>query len=178
MSASGSIDWHGVFVPTTHLLEIVFRGSVIYLLIFVALRFFRREAGSLGTADLLVLVLVADAAQNAMAAQYTSITEGAVLIATIFAWNYFLDWIGFRFPWAHRLLHGEPMLLVRDGTILWKNLRRELLTRADLMEQLREQGVADIAEVKRACLEADGHLSVVRHDAQGDPSPPRPHTTS
>jgi uncharacterized membrane protein YcaP (DUF421 family) len=167
------IDWHAVLVPTVPLLEIVLRGTFIYLLVFSALRFFRREAGSLGTADLLVLVLVADAAQNAMASSYTSITEGTVLIATIFFWNYFLDWLGFRFPWAHRLLHGTPMLLVSEGRILWKNLHRQLLTRADLMEQLREQGVEDVAEVKRAFLEADGRMSVIRHEENDDAPPPR-----
>jgi uncharacterized membrane protein YcaP (DUF421 family) len=167
------IDWHSVLVPTVPLFEIVFRGTFIYLLVLSALRFFRREAGSLGTADLLVLVLVADAAQNAMASSYTSITEGAVLIATIFFWNYFLDWLGFRFPWAHRLLHGTPMLLVSEGRILWKNLHRQLLTRADLMEQLREQGVEDVAEVKRAFLEADGRMSVIRHEEKDDAPPPR-----
>ena len=174
MSPLGSIDWRAVFVPTTNVLEIVFRGSVIYLVIFAALRFFRREAGSLGTADLLVLVLVADAAQNAMAAHYTSITEGAVLIGTIFFWNYLLDWVSFRFPWAHRLLQGQPMLLVREGRIVWKNLRRQLLTRADLMEQLREQGVENVAEVKRAFLEGDGRLSVIRRDQDKDDAPPPP----
>ena len=79
------IDWHAVLVPTVSLLELVLRGSLMYLGILAALRIFRREAGALSTADLLVIVLVADAAQNAMASQYDSVTEGLVLVATIFA---------------------------------------------------------------------------------------------
>lgn len=173
MSPIGPIDWQSVFAPTVNVLEIVFRGSVTYLLIFAAIRFFRRDAGSLGTADLLLLVLVADAAQNAMAAQYTSITEGAVLIGTIFAWNFFLDWLAFRYPWAHRLLHGAPLLLIREGRILWKNMRQQLITRADLMEQLREQGLEGVAEVKRAFLEADGRLSVIKRKAEDERPPQR-----
>ena len=167
-----SIDWHSVFVPTVNVLEIVFRGSLTYLGIFAAMRLFRRDAGSLGTADLLLLVLVADAAQNAMAAQYTSLSEGAVLIGTIFAWNFLLDWLSFRYPWAHRLLQGEPLLLVRDGRILWQNMGKQFITRADLMEQLREQGLEGVAEVKRASLEADGRLSVIKRK-EGDGRPPQ-----
>ena len=76
-----SIDWHAMFVPTVSLLEIVLRGSAVYLSIVALMRLFRREAGTLSTTDLIVVVLVADAAQNAMAADYHSITEGLVLVA-------------------------------------------------------------------------------------------------
>lgn len=100
-----AVDWHALFVPTVSLLELILRGSVMYLAVFAAMRVFRRESGALSTADLLVVVLVADAAQNAMASEYHSLTEGAVLVATIFAWNYGLDWLGFHFPGVHRLLN-------------------------------------------------------------------------
>jgi uncharacterized membrane protein YcaP (DUF421 family) len=122
------IDWQSLLVPTVSLLELVARGSVMYLAILAALRLFRREAGALGTADLLVIVLVADAAQNAMASQYGSITEGIVLVATIFVWNYLLDWLAFRYRWVHRLLHPAPLALIEDGHIRPRNLRSEMLT--------------------------------------------------
>jgi uncharacterized membrane protein YcaP (DUF421 family) len=169
------VDWNALFVPRESLVELVLRGSAMYLLVFTALRFFRRESGSLGTADLLVLVLVADAAQNAMAAEYTSLTEGVVLVGTIFAWNFLLDWLAFRFPRAHRLLHGDPLPLVERGQVQWRNLRREFLTRDDLLEQLRQHQVDDVSEVKRCHLEPDGHLSVLKYDPgedRGD-GPPR-----
>lgn len=156
------IDWNRLLVPTVSLLELVLRGSIMYLLIFAAMRILRRESGTLSTADLILVVLVADAAQNGMASEYGSITEGAVLVATIFAWNYGLDWLGFRYRWAHRLLNPSPLLLVRDGNIMRKNLRSEMLTLDDLREQLREQGIEDVAEVKQSYLEADGRLSVIR----------------
>lgn len=164
MQSVFQIDWHEVFVPTVGLLELVLRGSVLYLVILIALRLFRREAGALSTADLLVVVLVADAAQNAMASEYHSITEGVVLVATIFAWNYLLDWLGYRYPRVYRLLHPPPLLLVKDGRIQRHNLRTEMITKADLMEQLREQGIEDPGHAKRAYLEADGHLSVIKYD--------------
>ena len=165
-----------MFVPTVSLLEIVFRGSVVYLSILAALRIFRREAGTMSTTDLIVIVLVADAAQNAMAADYHSITEGLVLVGTIFAWNYALDWLGFRYRWVYRMLNPAPLLLIKEGSIQRRNLRKEMLTTADLMEQLREQGVEDVAQVKRCYLEADGHLSVIKQNDGEDQPPSRKKT--
>jgi len=167
---SQMIDWREAFVPTVNLLELILRGSAVYLLIVFCFRIFRRPAGGLSTTDLVVVVLVADAAQNAMAAEYHSITEGAILVLTIVSWNFALDWLSFHSPWVYRLLHSAPTLLVRDGRIQGRNLRAEMLTRAELDEFLREQGVEDVSEVKRCYLEADGQLSVIRRgdgDQQG-----------
>ena len=150
-----------MFVPSLHLAEIVLRGTLVYLFLFTILRVLRREAGVVGIADLLVVVLIADAAQNAMASEYKSITEGAVLIITIAAWDYFLDWMGYRFPRFHRLLTPAPLPLVRDGRIIKKHLRQELITEEELLSQLRQQGVQNLAEVKRCYLEGDGHFSVI-----------------
>jgi uncharacterized membrane protein YcaP (DUF421 family) len=156
-----------MFVPTVSLLEIVLRGSVVYLSILAGVRIFRREAGTMSTTDLIVIVIIADAAQNAMSADYHSITEGLVLVGTIFAWNYALDWLGFRYRWVYRMLNPAPLLLIKDGRIQGRNLRAEMMTIADLMEQLREQGVEDVAEVKRSYLEADGHLSIIKRKDDG-----------
>ncbi|MEO7511679.1 MAG: YetF domain-containing protein [Gemmatimonadaceae bacterium] len=166
-------DWHKMFVPTVSLLELIVRGSVMYLLIFAFMRILRRETGALSTADLLVVVLVADAAQNAMASEYHSITEGAVLVATIFAWNQALDWLSFRFPAMRKLLSSPPLLLVKDGRINARNLRSEMLTKDDLAGLLREHGVANLAEVRRCYLESDGHVSVVKRAAGDDTDAPR-----
>jgi uncharacterized membrane protein YcaP (DUF421 family) len=168
------IDWHGMFVPTVSLLEIMLRGSAVYVSILLLLRIFRREAGALGTADLIVIVLVADAAQNAMSAEYHSITEGLVLVATIFAWNYGIDWLAFRYPWAYRILNPPPLLLISRGRIQRRHLRAEMMTIDDLMEQLREQGIEDVGQVKRCYLEADGRLSVIK--TEGQPTRPKEKT--
>ncbi len=174
-----SIDWHELLVPSVSLAELVLRGSAMYLFILAAMRLFRREAGALGTADLLVIVLVADAAQNAMAAEYHSLTEGVVLVATIYGWNYLLDWLAFRSPAVYRLLNQAPLPLVRDGRVLRKNMRSEMLTLEDLMEQLREQGVERVADVKRCFLESDGRLSIIRRkDDDGDRPPDRERATT
>jgi len=114
------------------------------------------------------VVLVADAGQNAMASQYHSITEGVVLVGTIFFWNYGLDWLGYRYPRMHRLLNPPPLLLIKDGRVQPRNLRAEMLTRADLTEHLREQGIENIAEVRRCYLESDGHISVIKRSSDDE----------
>ena len=91
-----AIDWRAMFVPTGSLVELVLRGSFMYLLILAGFRVFRRDAGSLSVSDLLVVVLIADAAQNGMAGEYKSLTEGALLVATIFGWNHLLDWLSYH----------------------------------------------------------------------------------
>ena len=118
-----------------------------------------------------MVVLIADAAQNGMAGQYRSITEGAVIVATIFAWNFGLDWLAYRSRFAYWLLHPPPLVLVNNGQIQWRNLRSQFITSEDLFQQLREQGIDDVRRVKRCCLESDGRMSVIRSD--GDTSQPR-----
>ena len=166
-----SIDWHAIFVPSGSIVELIVRGSLMYLLILAALRIFRRDAGSMAMADLLVVVVIADAAQNGMAGEYKSLTEGAILVLTIFAWSYALDWLGYRFAFVNWLMHPPPLLLVLNGRVNRKNLRSELITMEELVEQLREQGVEDVSEVKRCCLESDGRMSVIKRNGGDGPAP-------
>jgi uncharacterized membrane protein YcaP (DUF421 family) len=160
------IDWRAVFVPSMHIGEIVVRGTLVYLFLFVVLRVLRRDAGAIGISDLLVVVIIADAAQNAMASEYKSVTDGIILVLTIAFWDYFLDWLGYRFPIVRRLLRPRALLLVKDGRMQKRNLRQEMITEEELMSQLREQGVESIAEVKKSYLEGDGHISVIKIDDQ------------
>ena len=88
MEILAQIDLRSVFVPSLHLTEIWLRGTLVYLLLFTVLRVLRREAGALSVADMLVVVLIADAAQTAMGSEYKSVTEGAVLVVTIASWDY------------------------------------------------------------------------------------------
>lgn len=165
------VDWRGVFVPTVGLAELFVRGTGMYLCILAAMRALRRQKGALNTADLLVLIVVADAAQNAMAAQYTSLTEGVVLVATIFFWDYALDALAFRFAFFRKLLNDPPLPLVKDGKLQRKNMRREMLTKDDVMEQLREHGIDDISLVRQCCLESDGHFSVMKYRTADEDDP-------
>ncbi len=169
-----AVDWAGAFVPRLPV-ELVLRGSLVYLALFALLRaVLKREAGALGISDLLVLVLVADAAQNAMTAEYTSLPDGLALVGTIVFWNYALDWLAHRSPRFRRLARPQPLPLVRDGRLLRHNLRRELITEEELMGQLRLQGCDDVAAVRAAYLEGDGRISVVQRDGAGGGGAPEP----
>mgnify|MGYP002398650299 CR=1 FL=1 len=141
----------------------------MYLFIFAIMRVFRRQTGALSTADLLVIVLVADAAQNGMASDYHSLTEGAVVVCTIFGWNFLLDWLSFRSPRLRRLINASPLLLIENGRVVHTHLRAQLLTPDDLLQHLREQGVGRVEDVRRCLLESDGHISVMRWNEGIDP---------
>ncbi len=157
-----SIDWHGIFTPTHSLLELVVRGTIMYFIIFGLLRFaLKRQAGGIGTTDVLVIVLLAEVAGNGFAAEYKSVIEGAVLVGTILFWTYTLEWAAHRFPTVERILHAPTLVLIENGKLLRRNMRSELVTTEELMAQLREKGIESCAEVKRACIEADGMISVI-----------------
>ena len=157
------VDWRTAFLPSVSWLELVVRGSIMYLALFSLMRFvLKREGGNIGLADLLMTVLVADAAQNAMAAEYKSVTDGIVLVGTLVFWNYMLDWLAFRFSFIRRIVEPPPLKLVEQGQMLRKNMRRELISEEELMSHVRESGAADLKEVRAAYMESDGKISVVR----------------
>ncbi|HEY9449518.1 MAG TPA: YetF domain-containing protein [Gemmatimonadaceae bacterium] len=157
-----NVDWVQVFRPDTPILEIIFRGSVIYLALFAFLRLgIKREAGTLGISDLLVIVLLADAAQNAMAGEYTSITDGLVLVATLVFWSYALDWLGYRYPRLGQIIDPPPLVIITDGHLHAAKLRKQLITQEQIMSYLRERGIEDLSQVYRAYLASDGRISVV-----------------
>jgi uncharacterized membrane protein YcaP (DUF421 family) len=111
-------------------------------------------------------VIIADAAQNAMGNDYKSVTEGAVLILTIVFWNFAIDWLGYHVPWMTRFTRPEALALIVDGRLLRKNMAQEMITDEELISQLRQQGVDDPGQVKRAFLEGDGRISVIRRDRE------------
>ena len=164
ISSVMSIDAAAMFRPTVSLLELFIRGSVMYLGILAVMRAFRRQKGAMNAADLLVLLLIADAAQNALSAEYKSLTEGVVVVGTIWFWDYVLDRLAFTSVSFNRMLNGDPILLVRDGKLDQQQMRRVMLSRSDVLEQLREQGVHSLTQVKRCYLETDGHFSVLKED--------------
>ena len=101
-----------------------------------------------------------------MASEYKSITEGLILVTTIVSWDYFLDWLGYKFPAIRHLLRPAPSLLIKDGRIRRANLRREMITEEELIEQLREQGIQKMQEVKESYIEGDGRISVITEDTK------------
>lgn len=166
------LDWQTMFVPNVPVLEMVVRGTIVYLALFAMLRALRkRQASTVGMSDLLVMVLIADAAQNAMASEYRSITDGLILVATIILWSYVLDWLGYLSPTIGRFVHPPPLPLIKNGRMIRGNMRKEQISYEELMTQLREQGVEKVEDVASAFMEGDGHVSVIQRDGKQHPKP-------
>lgn len=159
-----AVDWNTLFGLSVPPLEMVIRGSAIYWFLFLIFRVVvRRDTGGLALTDILLLVIIADAAQNAMAGDYRSISDGMILIATIVGWNVLLDWAAFRSRTLHRLLEPRQLVLVKNGEIQYYNLRRQFMSEQELMAKLREHGIDKLAQVRRAYLEGSGNVTVIRH---------------
>jgi uncharacterized membrane protein YcaP (DUF421 family) len=157
------MNWNELFGLSVPPLELVVRGTVMYLFLFAVFRVvIKRRIGAVGMADLLVLVIVADAAQNGMAGEYRSITDGMILLGTIIAWEALLDFLTYRFRSVERLLLPPPLLLIDRGRILWRNLRQEFVSELELQAKLREHGVRDPSEVDKAYMEPDGQVTILK----------------
>lgn len=155
------IDWQSMFVPTESVLEVILRGSIMYLGMFVLLRIFRRQSGTVSMADLLVIVVIADAAQNGMAGDSRSVVEALILVSTIVLWDYVIDWLGFKSVVMARVFEPQPLVLIKNGRFMRKNMESEMLTEEEIMSQLRQQGIEDVKKVKQCLLESNGEFSVI-----------------
>lgn len=157
-----AIDWHQAFTFSMSPVELMIRGTIMYLALFAMMRFvLKREGGNVGLADLLMTVLVADAAQNAMAAEYKSVVDGLVLVGTLVFWNYSLDWLTFHSEAFRKFIEPAPLRLVLHGKMLRRNMRRELISEQDLMSHIRENGIDSLDGVEAAFMESDGRISVI-----------------
>jgi uncharacterized membrane protein YcaP (DUF421 family) len=157
------MDWHEIFGITVSPWELVIRGTAMYFFLFVLFRVVvRRRVGSIGMADILVLVIVADAAQNGMSGEYKSVTEAFILVSTLIGWNMLIDWLTFRVPRLQSILEPPPLLLIDKGRILHRHLRHEFVSEDELKSKLREHGVSDAREVDKAYMEPDGQVTVLK----------------
>ena len=157
------MDWSELFGFSVSPLELIVRGSAMYLFLFVLFRVVvKRRVGSIGMADILILVIVADAAQNGMSGEYKSITDGALLVATLVGWNVLIDWLTYRFPRLQSILEPPPLLLIDNGRVLWRHMRIERMSEMELQTKLREHGVQHLSEVERAYMEPDGQVTVLK----------------
>ena len=163
-----------LFAVHVSVLELVLRGTLVYWLLFLIFRFIlRRDVGAVGIADILLLVIVADAAQNAMSGGYDTFAEGAILVLTIVGWNWLLDLLVVPFEPVRQFAQPGRLTLIQRGVPQRRNMRREYITMDELHEKLREQGIEKMADVKAAYLEGDGQISVIRNSPESGSKPPR-----
>ncbi len=158
--------WNAMFDLDLSLAEKVIRAVVIYLFLVLALRLVgKRELTQLNTLDFVVLLAVANAVQNGLIGVDNSVT-GAVAGATVlFVVNSALAWIVFRNRQLQRIVEGTPTVLIRDGQILEDELKRQELTRDDLLVEIQSAGADDFDDVGTASLLPNGKVIVVQKEA-------------
>jgi uncharacterized membrane protein YcaP (DUF421 family) len=145
--------------------ELMVRATVIYLVLLAVLRLFgKREVGQFTLIDLVLILLVANAVQPAMTGPDASLTGGLVIMITLVVVNRAIAYGRARVPLLGRLLESPPTVIARDGKWIAEALDHEELSIEDCEMAMREHGIAKVAEVELAVLEADGMISVVPRD--------------
>ena len=156
-----------MFIPDIPILEKIIRPLVVYFFLLLAFRLAgKRELGQMTPFDLIVLLTISNVLQNAMIGSDNSLSGGLIGGLTLFFANGLVSRLVFHFPKLERLLEGKPTLLIEDGRILTKNLRREVMTRDELQRAIRKHDLdptADLPFIKKALLERDGTVTIVHH---------------
>jgi uncharacterized membrane protein YcaP (DUF421 family) len=156
------MNWEDVFAFSLSPAEIVLRGTLMYWFLFVIFRFvLRRDIGSVGISDFLFVVIVADASQSALSGEAETVADGFLLVGTLVFWNFFFDYISYKFAFIRRLTEPPSVLLVKDGKPIIRNMRREYITTNEIQAKMREEGIEDMNKVKEMRLESDGNISVI-----------------
>ncbi len=147
------------------LLEIILRTGIIYVVVLVGLRLTgKREVGQMTPFDLVLLLLIANAVQNAMTGPDTSVTGGIIAAATLLVLNMVVTRIVFLNKKVRHVVEGSPTLLIRHGKILTENLDKEQIPAESLRQALREHSISNVKDVNLAVLEIDGSISVLKDD--------------
>lgn len=147
------------------LLDVALRTTVVYLVLLVGIRLTgQRLLGQLSAFDLVLLLIIANAVQNAMVGPDTSLAGGLVAAGVLLFWHQVINRVRRSSPWFGRLIAGEGVMLIKDGKILEQHVQHAGVTSEELLQSLREHGVAAVADVRLAVLEPDGSVSVIRFD--------------
>jgi uncharacterized membrane protein YcaP (DUF421 family) len=142
--------------------EILLRTFVVYMTVLVLLRVAgKRELGQMTPFDLVVILIIANAVQNAMTGGDNSLIGGILAAGTLTVVNIAVGRWGSRVPFFRRLVASEPTLLLRDGKPLQEALDRERIDREELEMAARQHGIAELADVTAAVLEEDGSISII-----------------
>jgi uncharacterized membrane protein YcaP (DUF421 family) len=154
--------------PSLHgALVIAGKTAVIYVFLVVGLRLFgKRELGQLSLYDLVLVIILGNAVQNAMINNDNTLGGGLVAATVLLSLNWGLNRVIARSRRGERILVGDPVLIVHDGQPLKQRMAREGITQDQLDAALREHGIGDVSDVHVAILESDGSISVIPRDAR------------
>jgi uncharacterized membrane protein YcaP (DUF421 family) len=151
-----------MFEPTVHWAELIARGVLTYVFLLALLRITgKRQIGQMAPFDLVLLLVLSNAVQNAMNGGDNSFTAGVISAVSLVATNWVVGRLTAKSKFLEGLIEGRPTVLVRDGHVLDEAMRAEKITRHELMAALRGEGCACLSDVHFAVLENSGHISVV-----------------
>ena len=146
-------------------LHIILSTSAVFFFIMIVFRIFgKTELAQLSITDLVFVLLISNAVQNAMVGPDTSLLGGLVAASVLFFINMVLKRIKYRFPIFKKFMEGEPIILVYKGVINTANCRKVGITEDEILETIREHGSDSVDEVNSVILEADGNISVVSNE--------------
>lgn len=147
------------------LLEIAGRVLAIYVVCMVLLRVVRRNMSELGPMDLLTMLLVSETVSNAMTGGDNSLLGGIVAATTLLVLSALTEVVVFRSRRAETVIQGRAVVLIREGHVASEVMRRFMITDDDLHSALHEHGLLSVDQVKRAYVEADGHITIVKTES-------------
>jgi uncharacterized membrane protein YcaP (DUF421 family) len=143
-------------------MDLVIRATVVFFFIFLVTRIAgRRELSTLEPFDLILLVVLGDLVQQGITQSDESVTGTLIVISTVTLLSIAVSWISFRSSKIRVATEGEPIILVQDGQIIARNLRRERLTHGDVEEEARRQQITSLEDVRWAILEKEGSISFI-----------------
>jgi len=152
-----------MWIPELPVLEKILRASAVYFFLLIAMRVTgKRQLGQMSSFDVVVLLMISNIVQNAMIGNDNSVTGGFIGAATILSLNYGIARLVVTRKGIQRLIEGSPTILIHNGRLIEEHLRRELLSREELMASLRRQGILTIDEVHVALLEETGAITAVK----------------
>ena len=148
-------------------LDLAIRAVVVYSTILFLLRISgRKQMGQLGATEFVVILLISNAVQNSMNGGDNSLVGGLVLASVLVGASSLTSYLTFRSKFMRNVIEGTPTVMIMNGHLVRKNLRREKLSETEFRGMLRKQGVHKIDEISSAILESDGKLSIFKHDDQ------------
>jgi uncharacterized membrane protein YcaP (DUF421 family) len=154
--------WSDLFHPDISILEKILRPIIVYLFLVVGLRLAgKRELAQLNTGDLIVLLTLSNTVQNAIIGNDNSVTGGVIGATTLLLLNYLWTRFLFKHQKLDRFVEGSSDLLIENGRINHRRLKKELITVSELQQAAHKQGFASLEEVDRAVLEQGGTLSFI-----------------
>src|SRR5262245_2957890 len=143
-------------------MDLVLRAAAIFVFLFVLTRIIgKRELSSLQPFDLILLIILGDALQQGLTQDDYSLTGAVLVVGTIAVLQVVVSWLTYRFPRLRPVLEGEPLVIVENGEVIERNLKRERLTVEEVAEAARGEQIAHLSDVRYAILETSGTISFI-----------------